>query len=105
MLLKCVFGTKIKMRLHQSIECIIQHTEETYQKRKTGAYKQLESKKQNPNGKSDDSREKEVQRLLSPNIVEGRNDSDFDQHRLSRRYKCADVLDDNDVILWPHNNV
>ena len=93
------------MRLHQSIECIIQHTEEIYQKRKTESYKQLESKKKNPNGKSDDSREKEVQRLLSPNIVEGRNDSNFDQHHLSRSYKCADMLDDNDVILWPHNNV
>ena len=101
---KCPFGPKPKMHLHQSTDCIMQHTEETYRKRTTEAFKGLHARKQKPKRKSDDTVEKAAQRLLSSDIIEVKNDSAFNEYALASNYKCAEVLSHDNVILPPPTN-
>ena len=84
---KCIFPPKPKMPVHQSTDCILQHTEDFYRKRLMEAYKQLQESKQKQKQKAEESEEDKAQRLLSPDIVGVKNDLAFDQYCLSHNYK------------------
>ena len=82
-----VFGPKPKHHVHQAANCIITHTEEVYQTRATEAHTHLQESKQKRKQNAEETDENLAQRLFSSDIVGVKNDSAFDQYRLSHNYK------------------
>ena len=90
--------------MHQAADCVITHTEEVFCKIGTEARKELQERRQKPNGKADESDENKAQQKLSPDIVGVKNYSAFDDYRLSLNYTCGEVVCSDEVFVSPPPN-
>ena len=83
-----VLGPKPKHKLHQAADCIIQHTESTFNKVTTGAINEFSSRKIK---KKNESADDVVARELSATIIESKLDLAMEQYMLSGSYSCMEI--------------
>ena len=83
-----MLGPKPKHKLHQAADCIIQHTESTFNKVTTGAINEFSSRRIK---KKNESADDVVARELSATIIESKLDLAMEQYMLSGSYSCMEI--------------